>query len=147
MTAAPLADGTPNPAAGWTPRKFQRTRWFLSGAALLLVALGAVWLLPKPIDQTKAVQDATDAFFRAVVSGGDAYGQLCASARSAMTRAQFEQNQSVQPLHLFGLVSTDAEQDSATVTVVLTYANGNIERHQVPLARENGTWKVCGRPY
>ena len=148
MTAMPPAEGVldqqPDSAA---PRRYRRTLGFGIGVGLGLVALGAIWLLPKPIDQTKPVQDATDAFFRAVLDGEDANGQLCAAARSAMTRAQFEQNQSVQPLVLFHVLNTDAGQDSATVTVLLTYANRNIERHLVPLAKENGTWKVCGRPY
>ena len=149
MTATPPPDGAPDQAA---PTSRPSRWWFVLGLAVGLVIFGGgytvFWLLQHADDNiTKPVQAATSAFFEAVVSGDDAYGQLCAVTSSYMTREQFERNQSIKRLTAYELVGTDVGRTTVTVTVELTYANGNVETHLVPIAIENETWKVCGYPY
>jgi hypothetical protein len=112
---------------------------------------GGVWTFRQVINSTKPVTEAADAFFQALVGGDDAYDRLCAATSSAVSRAQFERSQTARPVAAYRVTNTNISnvngRVSATVTVELRYADGNVETHVVPMAKENETWKVCGRPY
>jgi hypothetical protein len=97
------------------------------------------------------VRDAAEAFFDAVIHDQDPYSRLCTDARFAFTRAQFEQYQAVRPLAGYEITNATITningRVSASVSVALSFASGSVEKHLVPMANEDGTWKVCGRPY
>jgi len=156
MTVTPPADAVLNPEVESAPGKRRFVPWFALGVVVGMLLFGGgyggLWLLLRASDQasdniTRPVEDAANAFFEAVVNGDDAYGQLCVATSLDMTREQFERNQSVKRLTAYKLVGTDIGRTTVTVTVELTYANGNVETHLVPMAIENETWKVCGLPY
>ena len=137
-------------------RKNRPALWIGVGVLLGLCCLGGIVggkaLLNRQVSSSvQPVRDAAEAFFDAVIHDQDPYSRLCTDARSAFTRAQFEQYQAVRPLAGYEITNATITningRVSASVSVALSFASGSVEKHLVPMANEDGTWKVCGRPY
>jgi hypothetical protein len=113
-----------------------------------------VVLINRGLDALKPAQDATDAFVGDLESDNypAAYGRLCAETRNEFTLDQFTQGVQSQP-HIHGhrmvgaYVNNTNGHLSATINEQLTEDNGFVQTHTFPLVKEDGTWKICGRPY
>jgi hypothetical protein len=113
-----------------------------------------VWLFNRGLSDLKPAEDTTNAFVSDLESDrySAAYGLLCASARADFTLDRFSQGVQSQP-HIRGHRGIRAYVNdfnghlSATVTEELTEDNGFVQTHTFPLLKEDGAWRVCGRPY
>jgi hypothetical protein len=110
---------------------------------------GGYYFYTKVADQTSAITDAANEFFTAVVNNGNAYDQLCTSARASISRGQFQQGLQSSPLKSFKIAGVNVNSSNgttrATVTAQLSYADRS-ETRIVPM-QDDGGWKVCGNPY
>jgi flagellar basal body-associated protein FliL len=143
------------PGAPVAPKKSRKGLIFGIIAIVLVVCCGGAigggfYLYNKVSDEVTPITDSANSFFAAVRDGGDAYSQLCTSARASISRGQFEQGLQGQPLKAFKIAAVNVVTTNgvkkATATVSLTYAD-RAETHVVPMANESGGWKVCGSPY
>jgi hypothetical protein len=152
--------------SGWQPMpppppqksKTLRTVLIVVGSVLLLCCIGGVVggvFLYKGVKTSVApVQDAADEFVTDLEQGDTsaAYALLCQDTRSAFSPTTFAAGVSSQPKissHKINgtMVRTVNGSTSATVTAALTLSTGFVDQHTFTLVKEDGGWKVCGRPY
>jgi hypothetical protein len=135
-----------------------RTVLIVVGVVLLLCCggaiVGGVFLFRGVSHAVGPARDAADEFMTDPQTGDlpGAYDRLCADTRSRFTRDVFVDGAAVQPKikshRIVGVnVSNYNGKSSATVTAELTLDTGFVDRHAFTLVNEDGTWKVCGRPY
>ncbi|WP_331766141.1 hypothetical protein [Embleya sp. NBC_00896] len=88
------------------------------------------------------VHDATRGYLHAVADGGStaAFHGACGGARVADARQVLSGEGAGFG---FSLVSSTQTDDSATVNVKVTGADGTPSPYSVDLRRENGKWFVC----
>jgi hypothetical protein len=115
---------------------------------------GGYFLVRHIIDSTQPERDAVHTFLRDLEDGdlASAYNDLCSDTRHQYTQAEFTDHVAQQP-HLashevtaFDINSSNGETD-ASVTAMLHFTDGTSERHIFQLAKDSGTWHVCGDPY
>jgi hypothetical protein len=99
-------------------------------------------------------RDAADTFVTDLQNGDatGAYDLLCSRTRTAFAPAQFAGGVQGQPKivshKVTGVnVTTTAGATTAVVTMKLNMQNGFADQHTFPMVKEDGAWKVCGRPY
>jgi flagellar basal body-associated protein FliL len=137
------------------PKKSRKTLWIIIALVVVICCCGGgigggFFFYSRVTDQTTAISDAAKSFFTAVVDNGNAYDQLCSSAKASISRGQFQQGLQSSPLKSFNVagvnLSTDNGTTKATVTAQLTYSD-RAETRIVPMRDDGDGWKVCGDPY
>jgi hypothetical protein len=135
-----------------------RTILIIVGAVLVLCCAGAVvggvYLFHGVSKATAPPRAATDEFVTDLENGDmtAAYGMLCSGTRSAFTSSTFATGVTGQPKivsHQMGGVNVvnSGGHSTAVVEADLTLGSGFVDQHSFPLVKEDGRWKVCGRPY
>jgi hypothetical protein len=135
-----------------------RTVLIVVGSVLLLCCIGGVVggiSLYKGVKTAVGpVQDAAEEFVTDLESGDTtaAYALLCQDTRSSFSQTTFAEGVSSQPKissHKINgaMVRNVNGSTSATVTASLTMSTGFVDQHSFTLVKEDGSWKVCGRPY
>lgn len=121
------------------------------GAALAIVCCGSVaYLVSEFVEVGQEVgpmRESADSFFSAVVSGSDAYGQLCTESKGVLSRDSFDRDQARHRLTGYEIVGYSIRANNASVTVRLSLADGSTDERPVRMVSEGGVWKVCGLPY
>lgn len=79
----------------------------------------------------------------------DAYTYLCATVQSSLTEDDFvTEMKGEKTLQSYKVDGTDTQKvdnvPSATVSVSLTYAGGDVSQRTVLLREDGDTWHVCG---
>lgn len=77
-----------------------------------------------------------------------AYAQLCSSTRNRLTEQEYLAAQQAPPkvtgLEVTGIhVSNINGRQQATLTVRISYDNGEVRTHGLPMVKEAGTWRPC----
>jgi len=115
---------------------------------------GGVYLFHSYQKESGPAGDVTDRFVTDLENGdsADAYGLLCDDVQGALSSEQFARGVDAQP-RIVGhkseavKVTTGTGGTRAVVTMRLTLQSGFVDRHDFPLVKQDGSWKVCGRPY
>ncbi len=113
------------------------------------------WLLVRNITQAAGpARTAADGFLADLEAANysGAYERLCDRTRDQFTRDAFESGVRAQPkLRSHRILTTSVTtingRASGFVSAELTYDNGFVDRHSIPLAKDGDDWRVCGQPY
>lgn len=128
-----------------------RTLLIVAGVVLALCCCGGVVFVINELrdlgQETGPMQASADSFFSAVVSGSDAYSQLCTESKGVISREYFDTDQARHRLTGYEVVGYSIKRDDASVTVRLRLADGTTTERAVRMVTEGGVWKVCGLPY
>ncbi|WNV76014.1 hypothetical protein [Geodermatophilus sp. DSM 44513] len=121
------------------------------GSLLVLGGCGAlaVRFLDTVGSEVGPVRDAAESYAQALVDGrwDDAHAGLCADVRGEVTAdelAAHHTDPDVTGYDVRGFdVRSSGGRTTAEVTVTLEYADGWRDNLVLPLADEQGTWRVC----
>jgi hypothetical protein len=141
------------PPFGPPPKK--PTRWgliigLIAGGLVLLCCCGGATFFGLIASQTKPANAAAEAYVSAVIAGDDAKAlqYVCTTADSKASHDNF-----TEYVHSKGITDSSVANTSvtlwnlswhATVQMKLTTSTGAQEDLELPLAKEDGKWKVCG---
>lgn len=143
-----------NPTGPAKPRRPLRTVLIVVGIVLVVCCgvgvAGGIYAFRTVNTSLEPVRDGATTFFDKLMGGPGAYDLLCSAAKDSISRKDFDDRQVTNRLRGYRITGTNVStingRTTATVTVQLTYGV-NTETHLVPMANEDGTWKVCGHPY
>lgn len=133
------------------PKSLWRRVAVLVGVAVVLCAAGGGLSLFVINNHQKALEQqpkaATQAFLNDLQtsSAAQAFTMLCSTTKQSFTVADLKPVQSYQIVDV--TVNTVDNVPSAIVTADITRGGGSVERHSIPLSKENGRWLICGEPY
>lgn len=139
------------------PRRRLRAALFLVGATVLVFGIGAAgvgaWTFQSVRRAEGPARQAAEAFLQDMVEGDHdgAYEHLCEQTRQRMGRAGFaawlDEQPKVDRFTIFEVAVTARDgRLTATATAELTWASGVVATQSLPLAADDGKWRVCGDP-
>lgn len=138
------------------PRRL-RSVLLLAGAAVMVCGIGAAgmgaWTFQSVRRAEGPARQAAEAFLQDMVEGDHdgAYEHLCEQTRQRMGRAGFAAWLDAQPKvdrFMISEVAVTARdgQLTATATAEITWTSGVVATQSLPLATDDGKWRVCGDP-
>ncbi|HEV7709411.1 MAG TPA: hypothetical protein VGP16_14525 [Asanoa sp.] len=131
----------------------KRRRWGLIigltvGGLVFLCCAGGVTFIGLTASQTKPAKAAAESYVNAVIAGDDADARryLCSATDSSHADfTNYVHSNGVSDSQVVGTKVTLWNFSwKATVQVELTASAGAHEDLELPLAKEDGKWKVCG---
>lgn len=138
------------------PPRRKRSRWLtvglpVTGGLLLLGGCGAAVLdfVNGVGGELGPARQAAESYAQALVDGrwDDAHASLCAEVRADVTPDELAEHYTDPGVTEFGLdgvnVQSSNGRSTADVTVTLVYADGLQDHLVLPLADEDGSWRVC----
>ena len=151
MSATPAYGPPYGPPFGPPPK---RTRWglifgLLAGGLVLLCCCGGAVFFGLIAGQTEPARTAAQNYVNAVIAGDDAKAMqyVCTASGSQASHDNFTEY--VKSKGVTGSEVTDTKVTlwnlswKATVQMDLTVGAGGTESLELPMAKQNGKWKVC----
>uniref|UniRef100_UPI0031F088C9 Rv0361 family membrane protein n=1 Tax=Rugosimonospora acidiphila TaxID=556531 RepID=UPI0031F088C9 len=115
---------------------------------------GGIFLFKSVQSATGPAHDSVDTFLDEMTAGQTeaAYEDLCSATRQQFTTEQFTQIVDGRPkIVQHSITGTNVSNFnghvSAAVNAELRYADGSSDTHLFQLTKEDGAWRICGRPY
>lgn len=148
MSATPVY----GPPFGPPPK---RTRWGLiigvvAGSLVLLCCCGGAVFFGLIASQSKPASTAAESYVDAVIAGDDAKAltYVCTASGSKASHDNFTEYVRSKGVSDGQVVNTSVTlwnlSWKATVRMELTVGSGAQESLELPLAKQDGKWKVCG---
>jgi hypothetical protein len=130
------------------------TRWGLiiglvAGGLVVLCCAGGALFLKSSASQSEPASSAAETYVNAVIAGDDVTAQryVCSTPDSKESHQDFTDYVSTKGVIDSRLTTTHVSiwklSWKATVHLELTADTGATETMKLPLANEDGTWKVC----
>ncbi|WP_131801653.1 Rv0361 family membrane protein [Klenkia soli] len=142
------------PQVGPPLRRRRRSRWLTVGlpvglVVLVLVGAGGWWLVSAVSGALGPVSESAHRYADALVAGrwADAQGQLCSADRVQVTPEQLAAHYGSPQLTDVQVIGVSVEssngEQTGSVQLVLTTADGLDTETTLWMAREDGGWRPC----